>query len=314
MKKKIAGFALALSIAVSMAIPAAAAGNVEIPSNNGRGSYTEYVILDAEQKGKITLGEDFIDEGEPTFLSGQYDLFEVAPGKVIDLTDCYYATFMTLNLVDGTLYGAPGLASDEYEYNTIESDGPWWSEGSGLSIFKEGYYLVAAWHHDPMAKSEEETTGLARVLHVTSDSGTAAPTPAAPAPAVPAKPAAAEVYTVKAGDTLAQLALNYYGSYKYHEELAKVNADVLKKNGYSLFVGMKLNLPEKLGEVSKLAAQKPAEGEKLYTVKMGDTLGTIAKAAYGDSSMYKAIFEHNADRLKNADSIYEGQIIILPAQ
>ncbi len=29
---------------------------------------------------------------------------------------------------------------------------------------------------------------------------------------------------------------------------------------------------------------------------------------------YKAIFERNADRLKNANTIYEGQVIVLPAK
>lgn len=29
---------------------------------------------------------------------------------------------------------------------------------------------------------------------------------------------------------------------------------------------------------------------------------------------YKAIFERNADRLVNANTIYEGQVIVLPAK
>ena len=29
---------------------------------------------------------------------------------------------------------------------------------------------------------------------------------------------------------------------------------------------------------------------------------------------YKTIFEHNADRLVNAKTIYEGQVIVLPAK
>ena len=29
---------------------------------------------------------------------------------------------------------------------------------------------------------------------------------------------------------------------------------------------------------------------------------------------YKAIFERNADRLVNANAIYEGQVIVLPAK
>ena len=57
-----------------------------------------------------------------------------------------------------------------------------------------------------------------------------------------------------------------------------------------------------------------ASGETLYTVKVGDTLGAIAKATYGDVMKYKTIFERNADRLVNANTIYEGQVIVLPAK
>ena len=63
-----------------------------------------------------------------------------------------------------------------------------------------------------------------------------------------------------------------------------------------------------------IAAPAAADGETLYTVKAGDTLGAIAKAAYGDLMKYKAIFERNADRLANANTIYEGQVIVLPAK
>lgn len=113
---------------------------------------------------------------------------------------------------------------------------------------------------------------------------------------------------------MGQLALNYYGSYKYHTLLTKANADVLAKNGYKLNVGMSLTLPEKLGEAERLEPQSAAEGETLYTVKSGDTLGAIAKEVYGDVMQYKAIYERNSDRLVSADCIYEGQIIVLPAK
>ena len=33
-----------------------------------------------------------------------------------------------------------------------------------------------------------------------------------------------------------------------------------------------------------------------------------------DLMKYKAIFERNADRLVNANTIYEGQVIVLPAK
>lgn len=56
------------------------------------------------------------------------------------------------------------------------------------------------------------------------------------------------------------------------------------------------------------------EGEALYTVKAGHTLGAIAKATYGDVIKYKVIFERNSDQLASANTIYEGQVIVLPAK
>ncbi len=63
-----------------------------------------------------------------------------------------------------------------------------------------------------------------------------------------------------------------------------------------------------------IAAPAAADDETLYTVKAGDTLGAITKATYGDLMKYKAIFERNADRLVNANTIYEGQVIVLPVK
>lgn len=51
-----------------------------------------------------------------------------------------------------------------------------------------------------------------------------------------------------------------------------------------------------------------------YTVKKDDTLGAIARTVYGDVMQYRTIYERNADRLVNANTIYEGQAIVLPAK
>ena len=57
-----------------------------------------------------------------------------------------------------------------------------------------------------------------------------------------------------------------------------------------------------------------SESNSTYAVKTGDTLDAIAKTTDGDLMKYKAIFERNADRLVNANTIYEGQVIVLPAK
>lgn len=56
------------------------------------------------------------------------------------------------------------------------------------------------------------------------------------------------------------------------------------------------------------------EGDTEWTIKYGDTLTGIAKAVYGDTSMWKEIYEANRDLITNPDSManIEGQTIVLP--
>ena len=125
-------------------------------------------------------------------------------------------------------------------------------------------------------------------------------------PAAPATPDAPGTYTVKKGDTWSSICINFYGTNAQRYALQKAN------KGVTLKEGAVITLPEKLGKDTLLPAPAAAEGEKLYTVKLGDTLGRIAAAEYGKAAEYKAIFQRNADRLKNANTIYEGQVIVLP--
>lgn len=53
-------------------------------------------------------------------------------------------------------------------------------------------------------------------------------------------------------------------------------------------------------------------GERLYVVKAGDTLKQIARDVYGPEGAYQFIFSRNSDRLRDAGTIYEGQLLILP--
>lgn len=53
---------------------------------------------------------------------------------------------------------------------------------------------------------------------------------------------------------------------------------------------------------------------KTYTVKSGDTLSKISKEVYGDSGDYNKIFEANQPMLKDADKIYPGQVLRIPAR
>ena len=52
---------------------------------------------------------------------------------------------------------------------------------------------------------------------------------------------------------------------------------------------------------------------KYYTVESGDSLSKIAKEMYGDMNQYNKIFEANRPLLKNADDIFPGQVLRIPA-
>jgi nucleoid-associated protein YgaU len=61
------------------------------------------------------------------------------------------------------------------------------------------------------------------------------------------------------------------------------------------------------------AAPTAAPAAQYYDVKSGDSLSKIAKQFYGDANKYNTIFEANRPMLKNADDIYPGQKLRIPA-
>ncbi len=144
--------------------------------------------------------------------------------------------------------------------------------------------------------------------------------PAKPAePVKPAEPAAvipegSVAYTVQKGDTLSSITTNYYGNNAQRYALYSANKEAFKATKGKLVPGMVLAIPAALDKAVRIPAPVAGEGEKLYSVKLGDTLGQIAANQYGSANEYKAIFERNKDRLTNANTIYEGQVIVLPAK
>ncbi len=59
-------------------------------------------------------------------------------------------------------------------------------------------------------------------------------------------------------------------------------------------------------------SQAQGRQPKVHEVQSGDTLSAIAKTHYGDANAYQAIFEANRPMLKDPDSIYPGQVLIIP--
>lgn len=71
---------------------------------------------------------------------------------------------------------------------------------------------------------------------------------------------------------------------------------------------------EGIGSVDdRLQVSRQEPEAQYYDVKPGDTLSKIAKQFYGDANKYNQIFEANKPMLKDADEIYPGQKLRIPA-
>lgn len=53
---------------------------------------------------------------------------------------------------------------------------------------------------------------------------------------------------------------------------------------------------------------------QFITVKAGDTLSAISQRVYGSANKYNQILEANKPMLKDADHIYPGQVLRIPAE
>lgn len=301
--KKISAVILALALCMGLAAPAFAATvnsdkaayNV---SNQPTGTWDfNYVTYDADDKE----------------VPVTYTVQVVPTGTVVTSASGAPLYVSSYSEQDGVWYGEPSFEPSTSV--TIEDYVP---EDTGETI-------QCVFHISTISSIGDDYVGQFEILDDgiwlrAGGSASAAPeTPAAPAapaapaekPAQPATPAAAassNTYTVKQGDTYGTIALNNYGTYGVWRSLYKANKYA------KLVPGMALTLPEKLGNTARIPAPVAGVGEVLYTVKSGDTLGGIAQYFYGDRSRYKEIYQRNSDRLKNANTIYTGQVIVLSAR
>ena len=116
--------------------------------------------------------------------------------------------------------------------------------------------------------------------------------------ATPAKPASSATYTVKAGDTLSQIAASHGTSY---QNLASLNH---LSNPNEIYVGQTLKLQATTSTPAQTPTLAASTNQGTYTVKAGDTLSAIA-AAHGTS--YEVLAQVNG--ISNPNEIYVGQTL-----
>lgn len=161
---------------------------------------------------------------------------------------------------------------------------------------------------------------------VPADAGAPGTQPAAPIagaaplpleqPAPVATPAAETIYTVVSGDNLWKIVKKHYGDGSVQAHIdAILAANPTLSLDESLKIGQKLKLP---AAAAKDPARLPAEqqaaatGSRVYVVKEGDTLSTIASKELGSSKKWTEIYELNRARISDPAKIKVGMKLTLP--
>ena len=143
---------------------------------------------------------------------------------------------------------------------------------------------------------------------------TAAAEPQA-APSTPAEPSAQEIANKLLGHIKA-LGLPVTGlsvSYNSTTDLATVKGQVQTQADKEKIVLAVGNIDHVAQVDDQLTVASPEPESKFYTVKSGDNLSKISKAFYGVAIQYNKIFEANRPLLKDADDIFPGQVLRIPA-
>ncbi len=146
--------------------------------------------------------------------------------------------------------------------------------------------------------------------------------------------ASSKTYIVKSGDSLASIAVKFYGAKEGNrrvniDRIFNANKNVLKSSD-EIYEGQKLVIPSLPGSTTETASSSTSTAgritaggsnaavrsasDKEYVVAEGDSLWKIADAKLGNGTRYTEILKLNSDVLKNEDSLSVGMKLKLPAK
>ena len=130
--------------------------------------------------------------------------------------------------------------------------------------------------------------------------------PQTPVPAAPRTERVdhAKEHVVQAGDDLWSLAERYYGNGRQWRKIAAANPAVLTGGPDRLQVGWRLMIPD--------PDQAPPAGDRVITVRSGDTLSSLAERELGSSTRWTDIFRVNRAQLSDPDELAAGMRLALP--
>jgi LysM repeat protein len=110
-------------------------------------------------------------------------------------------------------------------------------------------------------------------------------------------------HMVAAGDDLWSLAERYYGNGREWRKIAAANPTVLTGGPDRLQVGWRLKIPDLDAGVA---------GDRVITVRRGDTLSSIAKRELGTAARWTDIFHANRAQLGDPDQLAVGMRLLVP--
>ena len=132
-----------------------------------------------------------------------------------------------------------------------------------------------------------------------------------PMPPALAAPRAARVddnghdHVVQAGDDLWSLAERYYGDGRDWRKIAAANPTVLTGGPDRLQIGWRLTIPD-------LDDDSRHQGQRMITVRRGETLSSIAERELGTAAHWNAIFRANRAQLSDPNELAVGMRLLVP--
>jgi LysM domain len=114
----------------------------------------------------------------------------------------------------------------------------------------------------------------------------------------------AKHHVVQAGDDLWSLAERHYGDGREWRNIAAANPTVLTGGPDRLQIGWRLRIPD-------LDQDLPA-GDRVITVRRGETLSSIAERELGSSTRWTDIFKVNKAQLSDPDELAVGMRLVVP--
>jgi LysM repeat protein len=133
-----------------------------------------------------------------------------------------------------------------------------------------------------------------------------------PAPAAPA--AASRTHTIAKGDTLSQIAQQYYGTARRWPDIVAANPGL---DPVRLYVGEEITIPNAGSAAAAAAAPRGSAGStdaatagRSHTIAAGDTLSQISQRYYGTARRWQEIVDANPGT--DPAKLHVGKTLVIP--